>query len=254
MKKALLLALLVFLGLNSFAGKQLQPPSLSNDSLRTLVLKQLKLKLSDCKEELFAEKALPNSKTETALVIPKLVSENEEYGYVIDAIVVVVNNQTGKIVQRSEGENFLEADAVMISGFTIDTAPYMLSKDVRAFGVRVNYRNASYPNPYYKTDLILYVREGNKLRSVFGYYEVSAENGERGSDECNAQRRMLEATIAIDTESSNGFFHLIIKENVSMIISKSDGAGDCEETTTETHERKTILYYNGKTYNFGIDW
>lgn len=252
MKNTLLFVFLVFSGLNSFAG-ELLPPTLSSDSLKSLVLKQLKLKFSDCKEELFEEKMLPYSKMETVMVVPKLVSEDEGM-FTIDAIILVVNNQTGKIVQRSEGENLLDSDGVMISGFTIDTAPYMLSKDVRAFGIRVNYRNTSHVNPYYKSDIMLYVREGNKLRPVFGYYEVSAENGELGSDRCNAQRRMLEATIAIDTESSNGYFNLIINENISLVVNKTDDTGDCVETTEEKHERKTILYYNGKTYNFSIDW
>ncbi len=237
----------------------LQPPTLSNDSLTSLALKQLKLKISDCREDLFETKTLPYSKTETVMVIPKVIStekdeENNEYGFTIDAIIVVVNNQTGKIIQRSEGEHLLESDAVRISGFMIDTAPYMLSKEVRAFGVRVNYRNSSYPNPYFKTDISLYIRDGSKLRCVFGDYEIHVENGERGSSDCNLKQLFISGTIAIDTESSNGYFNLIIKEKASIVISENDENGNCHATTTEQHERKTILYYNGKTYDFEIEW
>jgi len=245
---------MLFLGLNSFAGKsEIQQSILSNDTLKSFVLKQLGIKRTEIKEELLTEKTLPNTTNQSVLVIPKLIGEDEGM-FTIDAMILVVNNQTGKILQRFSQENILESDAVAISEFIIDTAPYILSKEVRAFGIRVNYRNTSSVNPFYKTDISLYVQEGNQLKRVFGDYEISVENGERGSDECNSQQRQMNGIIALDSDSAHGYFNLIIKEKISMRIFQVDATGDCKETITEEHERKTVLYYNGTTYNWGLDW
>lgn len=253
MKNAFSLLLVLFSVFPAFGSRaDFQPPTLSNDSLRSLVLKQLKLSKADCKEELFSEKILPYSKTETVMVIPKMISE-EEGMFTIDAIIVVVNNQTGKITQRCTEENLLDSDAVQITGFTVDTAPFVLSEKVRAFGIRVNYGNTSSINPYRKCDISLYVQEGNKLRRIFGEYEMNVENAEKGLD-CNGQYRYISKTIAMDTESSYGYFNLVLIEKISMVISEEGTNGDCIQHTTEAHQRKTILYYNGKTYNWEIEW
>ncbi|MHC8378688.1 PA3715 family protein [Pseudomonas sp. MDT1-16] len=51
-------------------------------------------------------------------------------------------------------------------GLVIDTARYKLASDVRAFGLRSDFGHRSSAMPYSKTDLALYLRDGNTLRPV----------------------------------------------------------------------------------------
>jgi hypothetical protein len=231
---------------SKFFENQTSFQTLSSDSLKMKVLKQLGLKETELKEELFTEKVLPHSKTQTVMIIPKLISEDEGM-YTIDAIILVVNNQTGKIIQKFKQENQLFSDAIYISSFTIDTAPYLVTKDIRAFGIRVNIEGSSRPNPYGEVQLSLYVQEGNSLRRVLKDELVERYNGEWDTN-CAGEFHSKKSIISFETETTNGYFNLVIKDRTSTTINE-DVNGECEEKLIEKHEKKTILYYNGKSYN-----
>ncbi|AEA44102.1 hypothetical protein [Fluviicola taffensis] len=252
MKNALLIFSFLILGFKGYSNyavlfeNQASFQTISNDSLKLKVLKQLGIKESQLRNELFTAKVLPHAKTQTVMVIPKLISEDEGM-FDVDAIVLVVNNQTGKIIQKFKSENSLFSDAVYISSITIDTAPYMLTKEIRAFGIRVNYVGSSRPNPYNEEHLSLYVQEKNSLRRVLTAELVERFNGEWDTN-CAGEFHSKKSILSFETETTNGYFNLVIKEHTTTTINEKVN-GECEEKITEKRDKKIVFYYNGKSYN-----
>lgn len=241
MKNTWFLFIFLFCGLNAYSNR-----TLSADSLKKNVLKQLGISESELRDELFEEKVLPYATNQTVMVIPKLVYE-EEGMFTLDALIVVENNQTGKITQRFKEENLLHSDAIHVSDFAIDTAPYLLTKDIRAFGIRVAYKDDSGPNPYRQTDLSLFVQEAHALRRVLKDENVAFFSGEWDTH-CAGEFHSANSLVSFETETTNGYFNLVIKDRSSTTLKETIN-GECKERTLEAHEKKSIFYYNGKTYN-----
>jgi hypothetical protein len=252
MKNAFLIFSFLLLGFNGYSNYSLLvenkafSQTMSNDSLKGKVLKQLGIKETELRTDLFAVKVLPHAKAQTVMVIPKLISEDQGM-FDIDAIILVVNNQTGTIIQKFKSENSLFSDAVYISSITIDTAPYMLTKEIRAFGIRVNYVGSSRPNPYQEEHLSLYVQEKNSLRRVLTDEVVERYTGEWDTN-CAGEFHSKKAILSFETEITNGYFNLVIKEHTTTTINEKVNV-ECEEKITEKRNKKIVFYYDGKTYN-----
>jgi hypothetical protein len=246
MKNAFLIFSFLLFGSSLYSKNTSSFQVISDDSLKMNVLKQLGIRESELKAELFTSKVLPYAKTQTVMVIPKLISEESDM-YDLDALIVVVNNQTGKILQKFKGENTFFSDAIYLSSITIDTAPYLLTKDIRAFGIRVSHVGSSRVNPFEQVDLSLYVQEGTSLRRVLNQEMVKRFNGEWDGD-CSGEFHYKKAILSFETETTNGYFNLVLKEHTE-ISSSEEVNGECEEKVIEKLDKKIIFYYNGKTYN-----
>src|SRR6218665_1711411 len=187
--------------------------SQNTDHLNT-VLKQLKLKESQIRIELFTEKILPYDKSKSILVIPKYASDIEEGSFVLDAYLLLIDNATGKIISKFIEPNAWTSDAVILTDVTIDTGLYHLNKTTRAFGVRADYRTQSQPNPYNETNLSLYIVEKNTLKPVLHNYTIYRYRGEWDM-KCNGEFEDNDSTIDIDKLQTNSFNNLIVKTKIT---------------------------------------
>ena len=220
-------------------------PLLSSSELKEPILKQLGLTEKELMEEFWTEKALPYAPAQTVVVVPKLIYKDEGM-FTLDAIIVVVNSQTGKIIQQFQEGNTVLSDAVYISSFTIDTAPYMLTKEIRAFAIRANYYGRSNANPYSEVQLSLFIQEGAILRRVLKDYVVESSAGEWNM-ECEGRFEDLKAILLFETEKTKDYFNLVIKERSSVRTTEKI-KGECEEKIVKNPEKKRVLHYNGKSY------
>ncbi|KWH41198.1 hypothetical protein [Burkholderia stagnalis] len=160
-------------------------------------------------------------------------------------VVALVEN--GKVVaaERSvvEEDAATEIDA---NSYRIDTAPYRLSPDVRAFGVvfTSSARGPSCPDANASEELTLWVRDGNHLRPVFGTNLAGWVNTDikhaicspGASDDAIVSANM---TIGVERTSSHGFADLSITAHVEPPSRK------------DKRTIRTIVRYDGKSY--GID-
>lgn len=246
--KTTLFIFVMLIGLSSYSHQSLHI-SLQTapvESLKEKVLRQLGINETEVRDELFEEKVLPYAPTQTVMAIPKLVSEDDHL-FTVDLILVVVNNQSGKIIQKFTEENYLHSDAIYVSGITIDTAPYLLSKTIRAFGIRVHYSGSSRPNPYGEDFLSLYVQEGSILRRVLKDEVVGIYHGEWDTN-CSGEFHDTKCIVSFETEMSNGYFNLVLKYKTSSTVNEPVN-GDCKEKLIGKLEKKSVFYYNGKSYN-----
>jgi hypothetical protein len=83
-----------------------------------------------------------------------------------DLELALLNASNAKPIATYHKPGAYNSDAVRLEDVRIDTARYRLTPDVRAFGLRAKFAHSSHAIPYEKTDLALYVREGDELRPV----------------------------------------------------------------------------------------
>ncbi|VWB06975.1 multidrug ABC transporter ATPase [Burkholderia lata] len=197
-------------------------------------------------------KVMPNAPETTIAAVafdslPK--SKNPDESNKLQVVALV---EGGKVVAAEK--SVVEEDAATEIGensYRIDTAPYRLSPDVRAFGVvfTSSARGASCPDADASEELTLWVREGNRIRPVFGtnlYGWVSVEGEACGPGVGDASSEEARMTIAIEKASSHGFADLSITAHITKTQRKDGNYSDTGKRTA-----RTIVHYDGKTY--GID-
>ena len=208
------------------------------------VLKQLNIEQVDCYYDLVTEKVIPYSKDKSVLVIPKIV-EKDEYSITCDSYVLVIDNRSGKILNKYYEANALESNAVGIVRIEIDFAPYKLNSTTRAFGIRIFMEGSSRPNPYNNEELSLYVLRNNILVQVLRNFSMSSFSGEWDT-QCEGEFVTENKILIMSEKTTNNFFDIIVKDKITT-TTKHLIDNDCVDTDTINTET-SILHYDKKEY------
>ncbi|UTV57798.1 PA3715 family protein [Burkholderia arboris] len=197
-------------------------------------------------------KVMPNAPETTIATVafdslPKSKNPDESSKLQIIALV-----EGGKVVAAERSE--VQEDAATQIGensYRIDTAPYRLSPEVRAFGVvfTSSARGPSCPDADASEELTLWVREGNRIRPVFGtnlYGWVSVEGAACSASLGDAVSEDARMTIAVEKTASHGFADLSITAHITRSQRKDHDYSDAGKRTA-----RTVVRYDGKSY--GID-
>ncbi|MDQ1140789.1 hypothetical protein [Pedobacter agri] len=227
-----------------------QERNIESSVLAKNIFAQLKLKQGDVNEELYVEKALPNMKSQTVMVIPKY-RKNEPDGYgnyylELDAYIIIADNTNGKILYKYYEENAWTSDASRLSSITINTGLFNLNSETRAFGINVSYQGSSQPNPNHHTDLSLFVKSNQSLKKVLSNYTTETFGGEWDM-KCVGEFEQVSSTIIVDKKrKTKNFNDLIINDKITKTINTPVNE-DCIEK--ETVSSKTLrLKFNGTEY------
>ncbi|MCL2022109.1 MAG: multidrug ABC transporter ATPase [Betaproteobacteria bacterium] len=183
----------------------------------------------------------------------------EDYDGLRSIIQVIALVEADKVVAANR--SIIEEDAVIaFGGYRIDTARYILSRDVRAFGVlfHSHARGARCPEggdgesmTSGGTYLTLWIRESEHLRAIFNtsLYHWTSLDGHV----CRDDVRIIGAritTIGVERTSSNGFADL----SITVRVTQEDYS--LGEITDKRTVRK-VLKYDGQSYGiemFNFFW
>ncbi len=217
--------------------------------LQLNALRQLGISPDSCSARLSVEKDFPGVAGQVILVIPELVGEYEEFQFDATGHIIVVSRETGKIIYHviDEGKEWY-SDAVELDRITIDTAPYMLAPEKRAFGVRIHHYGHSRANPYSYETLSLYLPENGELSTVFSDFQTSLYHGEWNTS-CYGEFKDEESLLMIGDLQDSGYNDLLIKTKVVHSVSFVDQSGECDETSCEL-TYKTVLHYKDGLYTY----
>jgi hypothetical protein len=95
-----------------------------------------------------------------------------------DLDVVVSDSASGVIVTHLYQPDAIGAGHARFIDIAFDTAPYRVSADRAAFGLRVSYETLPGQQPEGATMLNLYVMDGESLRQVLGNFMTASAKGE----------------------------------------------------------------------------
>ena len=223
--------------------------TLTNYPMILDILEQLNLNPLDVKTDLIVSKTMPQTEDETIVLIPEIVGEDHEYNFELNSHIVLVNNTTGKITHKyfeSTKTNHWVSDAVQLKELKIDTAPYVIADNVRAFGVRVYHYGSSQANPYSNEIISLFMKSGNTLKKVLNNYDVVNYGGEWDTN-CVGEFIGSKATLTMSDEKTNEYFDIIVKNTITETKNYEDENGDCESIDGITTE-SAILKFESNEY------
>lgn len=244
MKKYLLILLLSTVSYMEVKAVAHEPDSL----LISQVLKGLKIPLAKTKEEFIRMKPMPNDPGKTIVSIPVLVSEEDGgSSYTMDAYFLVVESGTGKILQQYYEEGYWESDAIRMEDTGIDTAPYRLNPQTRAFGITTQFVGSSSPNPYSQTTISLFVPQGNTLVRVVDKLVLEQYNGEWDMH-CAGVFENKMTKIEVSSSKTNGYADLLINSKITNTESFKKGE-ECEEKVVKNKLNKSVLKFNKGSYH-----
>ena len=194
-------------------------------------------------------KVMPNAPGTTIAAIAFDTKHEGRGGDTGSKLQIVALVEAGKVV-AAERAVIEEDAATAVGSYRIDTAPYRLSPDVRAFGVvfTSGARGPSCPDASASDELTLWVREGQRLRAVFGTNLegwVSVE-GAACAGAGDARSESAHMTIAVEKTASHGFADLSLTAHITQAQRKNGEYADTGKRTV-----RTVLKYDGKSY--GID-
>jgi hypothetical protein len=175
-----------------------------------------------------------------------LADAGDDDAGVFDLDLSIVNVSTYNPIATYRKPGAYNSDAVRFDDLRIDTARYRLAPEVRAFGLRSKFAHSSHAIPYEKTDLALYVREGNELRPVLEGLVVAKSNGEFMND-CEGYTKTIRRTVEIGPSSHHGLADLIVTTSGSKMKNTQSGK-ECVSNTTRLKQKQITLTYDGQQY------
>lgn len=181
------------------------------------------------------------------LVAVPLVRTVEDWSGESDLEVLVVDNASQRILARLLEPNLLDWDAIHVDGLTFDTAPYRVSGDDIAFGIRISRRNGSRPNPFYETSLSLYELKAQRLRPLLSELVMTTSGAEwdmRCAGEFGERSGIL---IVTDKQGNAGYRDLLFKRAVTS--SRKEGVAEsCETVEEQNYQQQYRITYGEERY------
>ncbi|MCJ8056603.1 hypothetical protein GB928_025530 [Shinella curvata] len=175
------------------------------------------------------------ARPELMLVAAPLMTSQSDDGNTGDVELLVLESDSLKLKQRLRLPGLLTDDAFFVSRVALDTAYYRLSVSDLAFGLRIERRGSSGPNPFGETTLWLFVINDGALRPVLDNIVVAGHQGEWDTN-CTGQFQSIERTLAMGYSSPNSYSDIMITETKTNTISTVGRDGGClnKETKAQT--------------------
>ncbi|KAA1244027.1 hypothetical protein [Aquimarina sp. RZ0] len=230
------------------ATKQVEREAFIPTDFIVSILSQLQIKPVEVYQELLVQKKMPYDSNSTIVVIPKIAKlDADGTSFSLDSYILVVDSETAVIQQQfyeSNATNGWSSDAVRLAEISIDTAKYMVTKDLRAFGVKLLFIGASKVNPYNYNSLSLFVPEKNGLRKILNAYETASFSGEWDT-RCEGEFISVDKKLIIQDEQSYGYFDILVKAGMTTTIATEKSVDNCEEKKTDSNYEEILQYKNG---------
>lgn len=212
------------------------------------IIEQLKLNKSRIKRELITYKSVPNHPNEYIVIIPEIANEDADDVYFeLNSHILIVNQKSGKIENRyfeSAKTNNWYSDAVRLESISIDTAPFLLTDTIRAFGVRLYYYGSSRANPYSAKTLSLFIKQGKTLKPVLKDLSVYKYNGEWDTS-CAGEFIDEKSILIMSKHKTNGFYDIQVKTKTTYSEAKEDENKECVETDRVSKQTSRLKFQDG---------
>lgn len=140
----------------------------------------------------------------------------------------------------------LDSDAVFFDGMHLDTARYQLAPGMLAFGLRVQRRNGSGPNPFSEEQLRLLAIQGTGLREL-GPPLVTRRYQAEWDTRCAGESTDVTRTLSVGRQPQHGLAELIVSERRVTSRSWMDGEA-CRDQDTPVDIERYVLRQDGRQY------
>ncbi|MEJ8800958.1 hypothetical protein [Pontibacter sp. H249] len=207
------------------------------------VIEELKLDKDSVLLDLAAVKRYPASVDLTIVCIPSIVEYADEDFWTADVYVALVNKRSKKIISQNFKRG-LSADAISPSKIWIDTAPYTISPNERAFAIRIEAKNNSRAASFSGEQFWLMLAKAEKVERLLqldSETSISYGGGDCESTEIHKQKSTF---VLSDKLNDKGYFDLVEKINYQHFFLTEE----CEDGKKETKNFKNTFKYKEGQY------
>lgn len=175
-------------------------------------------------------------------------SQPEDEMGLYDIYIELLNTKSGKKIAHFCDEGALSSDSIKLNHILIDTAPYILSKNTHAFGVRASYSDNSRSNPAGTGTITLFGFTNGKISRLLKTTDAGGHFNEIDiNTECGGSFSEWHITISISNVQHNGLSDLLIS-TVKNQGELTRTANDCIEKSSGESISKSTLTFNGNEY------
>ncbi len=192
-------------------------------------------------------KVWPANPTQTLAVLPLPQKGGTTDETVYDVEVLVTDSKTGAIIAQTYEPSAITSDAMDLEGLALDTAPWRLTPQELAFGVRKSFQNSSRVDPFEDTTLSLYVIDGGKLRRVLSNLTTRQSKGDWDGN-CAGQFSNTSRAISVGPAGRGGYATLLISEK-TVDTTQTVAGEQCASKDKATKRASFTLGYDGSSYS-----
>ncbi len=224
---------LIFFIITSNSYAQKEPINLIDS-----VLNDLKINKTECLTKFILEQKISNY--ESIILIPRIAEKDEE-GMILDAILTIVDNETGKIESEFSKKECWYSDAIRLANIQIIYNPYLIYRFSETIGILVTYYGSSRVYPYTSTELTLFERQEKSINRILIDYPIYTSNGD---NDINGKGLYEEhyKFIRPEVDYKMEFYDLIITE----LIIKTENSHIAEKIIEKFENKEILKYENGE--------
>lgn len=212
---------------------------------KTLLDQSLKTTQYYAQDNLYACKTLAHEKNVALLAVAQFVPHAEdEYEGDYELHLFKVDAQTGQLFKKYLKMDTYISDAIALRSIEIDSAPYRLTENIRAIGIRTHYEGGSRVFPYNNSSLHLYDLE-NKNKILSGLV-VDLYRGENNG-QCNSEWEEHRGVLHMLNSKTNGFADMRMTLNIKSEGMKQ-GQEDCIDLPIKYDKASFVMKYDGEHY------
>lgn len=215
----------------------------TEDEQLARVIDELKLDKDSILLDLVAVKRYPANVDLTIVCIPSIVEYGGEDFWTADVFVALVNKRSKKITYQNFKRG-LSADAIYPSKIWIDTAPYNISPNERAFAIRIETKNNSRAASFSGEEFWLMLAKAEKIERLLQLDSetfISYGGGDCESTEIHKQKSTF---VLSDKLNDKGYFDLVEKINYQHFFLTEE----CEDGKKEIKNFKNTFRYQEGQY------
>lgn len=174
-----------------------------------------------------------------------VMSEYDENLYNLE--LELTDTESGKRIDSLCQEGALSSNAIALNGISIDTAPYVLSENTQAFGVRASYANNAIQNPADVGTITLFGFSQGRVQQLLKTTDSFNHFNEYLEGKCEGTFGENKLTIAVSRTSHNGLADLLLTkvENRGVLLQTET---DCAEKSKSRNTVKSTFIFNGTEY------
>ncbi|MDR3323006.1 MAG: hypothetical protein LBS89_02245 [Zoogloeaceae bacterium] len=209
------------------------------------VLRQLDLQGKEVEKSLLVQKPLPDSEGLSVVVVPVIHPQEEPEVEIYDAYILLAK-EDGRITHKFYQAEAWVSDAIALARISIDTAPYLLNAQTRAFGVRVHSEHISQAIPFEGETISLFVPRRNTLQKVLNDYEIYSGHGEFGFNggSCEGYHTETKGGLVLSNQQTNGYNDIIVRKTITDRVVTLRGEA-CHEKEIKSKTSQRLRFVKG---------
>jgi len=191
-------------------------------------------------------KVWPANPAQTLAVLPLPQKGGTTDETVYDVEVLVADSKTGAVIAHSYEPSAITSDAMGLQSIALDTAPWRLTPQELAFGIRKSFQNSSRVDPFADTTLSLYVIDERKLRRVLSNLTTRQSKGDWDGN-CAGQFSDTSRAISVGPAGRGGYATLLVSEKT--VDTTNTVAGEqCASKDKAARRASFTMEYDGSHY------